>query len=203
MGRGGAWCSPRPSRFRHERALARQLGDARLRKMARRVSTDAHLMDLLTQARALLASEMGPHLSLADAANRLATSTRQLERAFAELGASTFRAELTAARVQRATLLLEDPSATIADVARSIGYNQPAHFAKAFRQDRGMAPSEWRRRVYGHGRPRSRDRFAAQIEDERRAAEDKVRRWAEDRVAAAAQNGRTAWPASIPSPAED
>ena len=74
----------------------------------------------------------------------LATSRRQLQRAFAEAGDSTFRECLTRIRMRRASELLATESMTVREVARRVGYRQPAQFAKAFRREHGLAPSAFR-----------------------------------------------------------
>lgn len=47
-------------------------------------------------------------------------------------------------RLSRACTLLRDPERTIAAVADDCGFNDPVYFARAFRQEFGVAPSEWR-----------------------------------------------------------
>lgn len=48
-------------------------------------------------------------------------------------------------RVERAKELLRANGATIADVARSVGYSNASHFATVFRAVTGLTPSAWRR----------------------------------------------------------
>jgi len=88
----------------------------------------------------------------------VATSRRQLQRAYAEVGRTTFREHLTAVRMERAGDLLRHGNLTIREVAQRVGYRQPAQFAKAFRRHHGAAPSGFRaaeRRFTraGEGRP--------------------------------------------------
>ena len=73
-----------------------------------------------------------------------AASRRQLQRAYAEIGGTTFREHLTRVRMQRAAELLSRRSLTVREVARRVGYRQPAQFAKAFRRYQGQAPSAFR-----------------------------------------------------------
>jgi AraC family transcriptional regulator of adaptative response / methylphosphotriester-DNA alkyltransferase methyltransferase len=83
-------------------------------------------------------------LSLDDVARRVASSRRQLQRAYAEIGRTTFRDHLTRVRMERAAELLVQHPLTVREVARRVGYRQPAQFAKAFRRVHGVAPSEFR-----------------------------------------------------------
>ncbi len=83
-------------------------------------------------------------LSLSTVAHRIATSPRQLQRAFAENGGTSFRQELQRVRMERAAALLRFGSLPVGRVAASVGYRQPAQFAKAFRRHHGRAPSAFR-----------------------------------------------------------
>jgi AraC-like DNA-binding protein len=49
-----------------------------------------------------------------------------------------------------ADLLVEQDGATIADVARTVGYSDPFAFSAAFKRIRGASPSEFRERQQGH-----------------------------------------------------
>jgi AraC family transcriptional regulator, regulatory protein of adaptative response / methylphosphotriester-DNA alkyltransferase methyltransferase len=85
-------------------------------------------------------------LSLRTVAHTIATSTRQLQRAFAESGQTSFRRELQRVRMERAAFLLQVGSMPVSRVAAAVGYRQPAQFAKAFRRHHGRAPSAFRER---------------------------------------------------------
>jgi AraC family transcriptional regulator, regulatory protein of adaptative response / methylphosphotriester-DNA alkyltransferase methyltransferase len=109
-----------------------------------RNSTIALRTSLFREAGAIVESEYASDLALDDVARRVATSRRQLQRAFAEVGDTTFREFLTRVRMERAAELLRHHGPTVKDVARSVGYRQPAQFAKAFRRHHGVAPSDYR-----------------------------------------------------------
>jgi AraC-like DNA-binding protein len=149
---------------------------------------------LFRAAHALLADDPAANGSLAAVARRLATSPRQLERAFAQAGGTTFRAELTSARVRRAERFLRNPALTVAEVATAVGYRQPPHFAKAFRTVHGMSPAEWRRAAYGLGRPSRYDRLARERARLNRAQEDNVKRWVAETIEKAEREGSRALP---------
>ena len=83
-------------------------------------------------------------LTLRSVSGTIATSPRQLQRAFAESGGTSFRRELQRVRMERAATLLRFGSLPVARVAASVGYRQPAQFAKAFRRHHGRAPSAFR-----------------------------------------------------------
>jgi AraC family transcriptional regulator of adaptative response / methylphosphotriester-DNA alkyltransferase methyltransferase len=99
---------------------------------------------LYADATAIVEREYAGELSLDDIARRLASSRRQLQRAYAEVGQTTFRDQLTRVRMERAAELLLRRSVTVREVAQRVGYRQPAQFAKAFRREKGLAPSDFR-----------------------------------------------------------
>jgi AraC family transcriptional regulator of adaptative response / methylphosphotriester-DNA alkyltransferase methyltransferase len=99
---------------------------------------------LLRDAVAIVESEYDRDLDLDDVARRVATSRRQLQRAYSEIGNTTFRTHLTHVRMKRAAEMLQATSMSVRDVATRVGYRQPAQFAKAFRRHHGCSPSEYR-----------------------------------------------------------
>ncbi|HYV16076.1 MAG TPA: helix-turn-helix transcriptional regulator [Conexibacter sp.] len=97
--------------------------------------------------------EYASDLELDDIARRVASSRRQLQRAYAEIGGTTFREHLTRVRMERAAGLLANGSLTVREVARRVGYRQPAQFAKTFRRHLGTVPSAYRTRAHGAPTP--------------------------------------------------
>jgi AraC family transcriptional regulator, regulatory protein of adaptative response / methylphosphotriester-DNA alkyltransferase methyltransferase len=84
-------------------------------------------------------------LSLTRVARQIATSRRQLQRSFSEVGGTSFRRELQRIRMARAAELLHDGRLSVQEVAAAVGYRQAAQFAKAFRRSHGAPPSSFRR----------------------------------------------------------
>jgi AraC family transcriptional regulator of adaptative response / methylphosphotriester-DNA alkyltransferase methyltransferase len=116
-----------------------------------RSSTVQLRSSLYDDAVQIVEREYADDLSLDDIARRVASSRRQLQRAYSEVGRTTFRAHLTAVRMDRAAELLITRSLTVREVAHRVGYRQPAQFAKAFRRRHGVAPSAFRTSRNGHG----------------------------------------------------
>jgi len=106
---------------------------------------------LFDDATAIVEREYASDLSLDDIARRVASSRRQLQRAYAEVGDTTFRDHLTGVRMRRAAELLATRALTVREVAQRVGYRQPAQFAKAFRRHLGVAPSDYRNGGSGRG----------------------------------------------------
>ena len=96
-------------------------------------------------ARAMVARHYGRELTLAALARTLASSPRQLQRAYEQFGQTTFREDLFARRMAAAAeLLVEQRSIPVREVARLVGYRQAPHFARAFRRRYGLAPARFR-----------------------------------------------------------
>jgi transcriptional regulator GlxA family with amidase domain len=95
---------------------------------------------LFLEAAAIVADEYPRKLTLQSLARRIATSPRQLQRAFAEAGDTSFSDYLTDIRMNRAAELLET-GRPVHEVAHAVGYRQPGQFAKTFRRRHGASPS--------------------------------------------------------------
>jgi AraC family transcriptional regulator, regulatory protein of adaptative response / methylphosphotriester-DNA alkyltransferase methyltransferase len=111
-----------------------------------RPATIRHRTSLFEDAIAIVEAEYPADLSLDDIARRVASSRRQLQRAYAEIGGTTFRDHLTGVRMQRAAEMLGTRGLTVREVAHRVGYRQPAQFAKAFRRHHEVSPSTYRSR---------------------------------------------------------
>jgi len=97
-------------------------------------------------SRVVVARHYRMELTLAMVAGAVASSPRQLQRAYAQFGEMSFREDLLARRMAvAAELLIEQHSIPVADVARLVGYRQATHFARAFRRRYGLSPADFRR----------------------------------------------------------
>jgi AraC-like DNA-binding protein/ABC-type transporter Mla MlaB component len=128
----------------------RTLEGAIISRHRQRPSTPERRGALLAEATLVMeARHADPALGLDDVAREIATSSRQLQRVFAELAGSAFRDELAAVRMQHGAELLLTTDLPVADIARRVGYRQAAQFAKAFRRHHGVSPSGLRRSLLG------------------------------------------------------
>lgn len=109
-----------------------------------RDGTKERRRSLYEEAREIIEREYATDMDLDSVAHRLATSRRQLQRAFAEIGRTSFRTHLAEVRMRRAMELLREGRMPVRDVASSVGYRQPAQFAKTFRRHHGAPPSTFR-----------------------------------------------------------
>ncbi len=115
-----------------------------MRQTAKRPATALRRRAIFLEARAIIDEEYRKKLQLDDVARRVATSRRQLQRAFAEAGETSFRSYLQKVRMDRAAEFLRDETVPVGQVASAVGYRQPAQFAKAFRRHHGAPPSSFR-----------------------------------------------------------
>lgn len=112
--------------------------------VAKRPATVQRRRELFLEAGTIIETEFEDKLALDDVARRVATSRRQLQRAFAEAGETSFRTYLQRVRMERAAELLRASHSPVNQVASAVGYRQPAQFAKAFRRHHGTPPSIFR-----------------------------------------------------------
>ena len=110
----------------------------------KRDSTVRRRHALFKEAAAIIDREYARPLALDDVAKRIASSRRQLQRAFQEAGETTFRTYLQKVRMGAAAELLRNHTMPINEVATAVGYRQPAQFAKAFRRHHKTSPSAYR-----------------------------------------------------------
>ena len=111
---------------------------------AHREITIQLMAELYIRAQVAVAHSYREPLTLGKLAQALAVSPRQLQRAYDEIGLTTFAAHLRAVRLRNAAELLAHLPLTLTDVARLVGYRQPSHFVKAFRRRFGVTPGAFR-----------------------------------------------------------
>ena len=73
-------------------------------------------------------------------------SRRSLQR-FLESKGSSFSRLVEQVMLNRAIELLGDARLPLKEVARELGYSEPAHFSRAFRRMTGLAPSTYRKKI--------------------------------------------------------
>lgn len=123
-----------------------RLGPSSLAASPRRAPA-AHgesLTELYRESGAIVARHYRRPLTVAVVARAVASSPRQLQRAFIQVGGTTFSADLRDVRLANAAQLLAAQPLTVRQVALLVGYRQPPHLAKAFRRRYGVTPAEYR-----------------------------------------------------------
>ena len=81
--------------------------------------------------------------SARDAASLMGTSERTLARALSSRGL-TYGAVIDEVRFNVAAELLRETDARISEISLSVGFDDPAHFARMFRRIAGLSPREYR-----------------------------------------------------------
>ena len=90
---------------------------------------------------------LGSDLSLDQLASAVSMSKFHLLRVFKRTFGETPFQRLTRYRMEEGRRLLREREASISNVAYSCGYNNPTHFATAFRRFYGISPSAFRESV--------------------------------------------------------
>ncbi|GLY15142.1 AraC family transcriptional regulator [Kineosporia rhizophila] len=94
----------------------------------------------------MLHAEPAAPWTVATLAERAGVSRATLAKRFSDLVGEPPLSYLTAWRMTLAAdLLREEPAATVADIARRVGYSDPFAFSAAFKRVRGVNPREYRR----------------------------------------------------------
>ncbi len=116
-----------------------------------RTSTLGERRRLYLLSRAVVARHYRRPLTLPAVARALSSSPRQVQRAYAQFGDTTFHEDLLARRMAAAAdLLAAQPAITVRDVARLVGFRNAAHFARVFRRRYGLSPALFRDRARRH-----------------------------------------------------
>jgi AraC family transcriptional regulator len=96
-----------------------------------------------------LLADLAADVGLVAPAREVGLSPSHFARAFTQATGMPPHRWLTVRRVERACELLADPSRTITDIAYTVGFASPQHFATTFKQHVRMTPSGYRRHRLG------------------------------------------------------
>jgi AraC-like DNA-binding protein len=119
-----------------------------------RTTTLGERRRLYLLSRAAVARHYRQPLTLPLLARALSSSPRQIQRVYAQFADTTFQEDLVARRMAAAAdLLAQQPSITVREVARLVGYRHAPHFAQLFRRRYGVAPATFRVRARRHRAP--------------------------------------------------
>lgn len=99
----------------------------------------------IIKARALLVENLAYTWKVRDLARAVGVNENKLKNGFRELFQNSVYAYLQDQRMQAAATLLEQGEETVTDIALTVGYSNPAHFAKIFRRYYGVSPRQYTR----------------------------------------------------------
>lgn len=96
--------------------------------------------------------------TLAGVARAARLSPNHFSTLFHRFTGKTFQAFLGETRIEAARRLLRDTPLDIAEVARNVGFGDPAYFSRRFRQSTGYSPTQWRAGRCSEGADERRNR---------------------------------------------
>lgn len=123
---------------------------AMLVKLRTSPETFHHFSKLVESAIAIIQEDFPFLDGLDDLAERLKVSKAHLSRCFMQWTGISPGKYITRVRIQYAKLLLQDSHASISCVAEASGFANANYFAKVFRRETGMSPSEYLENVPNH-----------------------------------------------------
>lgn len=102
---------------------------------------------LISRVQAYIQQHITEEISLETAAGQLYLSSSYLSRLFKKQTGESFVQYVTRKKIEKAIELLHDSQYKTYQVGEYLGYKTPRYFARLFRQQTGMNPSEYRSRV--------------------------------------------------------
>ncbi len=103
---------------------------------------DSREANSLAAAARLLEERFSEDHSIANLSRAVHLNEFKLKRGFKERYGNTVFGYLRQVRMEKARELLRQGNATVIEAANAVGYTNPSHFARAFKQAFGMNPSE-------------------------------------------------------------
>lgn len=92
----------------------------------------------------LLQQRLADPIDLADLGRQCGVSPTHLSRVVKQKTGKTLREHQRRLRIESACELLRKEDSRVTEVALDVGYQSLSHFAKAFREETGKSPREWR-----------------------------------------------------------
>lgn len=105
--------------------------------------------DPLQRAMAYLADRLDGSVRVPELARLVGVSPSHLTTMFRKATGGGVLAHHTALKMARARHLLDVSDASVSEIAREVGYDDPFYFSRHFRRHHGMSPSDYRNRDRG------------------------------------------------------
>lgn len=116
---------------------------SQLRKRQRQSQENRRDTTAIREVASLMLSDLSRGWVLSDLAERAGLSETKLKRVFRSVFGFPVYAYLQRARMEAArTMLRERPNVSMMEVSLEIGYANPSHFARLYRREFGMTPSQ-------------------------------------------------------------
>jgi AraC family transcriptional regulator, transcriptional activator of the genes for pyochelin and ferripyochelin receptors len=100
-------------------------------------------VERIHHARALITDQLDNPPSLIDLARAVGLNDCTLKRGFRQVFGTTVFGYIRQQRLIKARQLLQDREMSVAQVACSVGYSHPGHFAAAFKREFGVSPKAY------------------------------------------------------------
>ena len=126
---------------------------AHLMRLGGHPMTDDTHRDYLDNAIRFIQYNYAGNIGIVDIARYAGISRSQLYREFMRNFGTSPQQFLQTHRINQACGLLTNPALSVAEVAGSVGYNDPLYFSRVFRQIKGCSPSQYRQQHPRIGRP--------------------------------------------------
>ncbi len=127
------------------RTLALSVLEAYLAALEQETHPESRQPAALIKARALIRSRYGEKLSLSLLAREAGISSNHLIKLFRKHHGSTPAAYLWNLRLDHSAVLLKETGLSIAEIAYRVGFENPFHFTRRFRERFGTTPRDFRK----------------------------------------------------------
>jgi len=128
--------------FGHQRSDSRQAGSTYKESLNPRISKN------IRKAVHFIETHFSHEFSQSEVAKTIGMSSCYFSRSFHRTTGYTFGKYVIKTRIRVACDLLQDRSLPITTVCYETGFRDPSYFSRVFQQEKGMSPSEFRRRHY-------------------------------------------------------
>lgn len=110
-------------------------------------AVDAHasLEDIIHSIHEYLMEHLSERITIEALARKFLINTTTLKKAFKDIYGISIAAHMKEHRMQRAAELLQETQDSIAQIARSVGYESQSRFTTAFKETYGVLPTEYRK----------------------------------------------------------
>jgi len=118
-----------------------------------RVAAEDNVEPRIRRVIGTIEERLHDRLAIEDLAGSVGLSSSRLRRLFREETGLSPAAYLQRKRMERARILLERTSLTVAQVMAQVGIADPSHFARDFRRAHGFSPRAFRSQLHGGTAP--------------------------------------------------
>lgn len=101
--------------------------------------------DVIWKAKKYVDKHYDEDMSIKELAYRVGINSNYLSTLFKKETGKTFTKYLTDLRIDNAKRLLADTSANVAQISRSVGYQDPGYFYRVFKKETGQTPLNYRK----------------------------------------------------------